>query len=314
MGEKTERMKKKRKVLIVLLIILNLAAASVDGFLFFNMKSEASEISNNLDLGKKYLQEGNYEEALDSYKSILAIDEKNVEAYLGAADVYVALGMYDEAAAILKAGYDITGDERLSEKQEEVDNIINVTENETSDVQAHEVPEDDEAEEPQEDIGMSFKELSNYSYYFSSGAGGWEDDFSISEDGTFEGHYYDSDMGDTGDEYPNGTQYFCDYKGRFEDIKKINDYTYSMRMTELTVTNDDHEFISDGVRYIPLSPYALDEADEILIYLPGTPVSELSEEVQMWLFIPYQDQQETLESLALVNVNEDYGICSSPYN
>ena len=312
MGEKTERMKKKRKVLIVLLIILNLAAASVDGFLFFNMKSEASEISNNLDLGKKYLQEGNYEEALDAYKSIIAIDEKNVDAYLGAADVYAAMGMYEEAAAILKAGYDITGDQRLSEKQEELDNEINVSENEAS--EAHEVQEQAETEEPQEDIGMSFEELSNYSYYFSSGVGGWSDGFTISEDGTFEGYYYDSDMGDTGDGYPNGTQYFCDYKGRFEDIKKINDYTYSMRMTELTVTNDDQEFISDGVRYIPLYPYALDGADEILIYLPGTPVSELSEEVQMWLFIPYQDQQETLESLALVNVNEDYGICSSPYN
>ncbi|MBE5909916.1 tetratricopeptide repeat protein [Pseudobutyrivibrio sp.] len=117
-------MTKKRKIIIALLICLNLVAASVDGFLFFNMKSETAEISANLDLGNKYLLEGNYEEALSAYKDVIAIDAKNIDAYLGAADAYIAMGMYEEADAILKAGYENTQDERLIEKQEETNTIL----------------------------------------------------------------------------------------------------------------------------------------------------------------------------------------------
>ncbi len=117
-------MTKKRKIIIALLICLNLVVASVDGFLFFNMKNETAEISANLDLGNKYLLEGNYEEALSAYKDVIATDAKNVDAYLGAADAYIAMGMYEEADAILKAGYENTQDERLIEKQEEKNTIL----------------------------------------------------------------------------------------------------------------------------------------------------------------------------------------------
>ena len=173
-----------------------------------------------------------------------------------------------------------------------------------------ESPVEETAEE--EDLAVSFDMLSEYSFSFSSGAGGWSDDFNIEKDGYFHGAYHDSDMGDLDEElYPNGTVYFCNYEGHFADIEKIDEYTYKMKMTDITILNDDEEYIEDGTRWIPLTPYALDGADEIDIYLPGKPVSEMSEDVQMWLFIPYQEQQETLEDLALVNVNNEYGITSS---
>jgi len=157
---------------------------------------------------------------------------------------------------------------------------------------------------------MDFKFLSGYSYTFSSGAGGWSDNFKIEKDGYFHGSFRDSDMGDVNDDYPNGICYFCDYEGHFADIKKIDEYTYTMKMTDLTVTSQADGYIEDGVKYLLVSPYALSEADEVQIYLPGKPVADFSDNLKMWLEISYQDQQDTLENLALVNVNEDQGICS----
>ncbi|MBQ3773592.1 MAG: hypothetical protein II833_04310, partial [Pseudobutyrivibrio sp.] len=54
------------------------------------------------------------------------------------------------------------------------------------------------------DSTITFEDLAKYSYSFTSGAGGWEDDFDIEKDGSFHGNYHDSDMGDIGDDYPDG--------------------------------------------------------------------------------------------------------------
>ena len=83
-----------------------------------------------------------------------------------------------------------------------------------------------------------------------------------------------------------------------------------MKMTGLTVTTEQDEYIEDGIKYVPIAPYALDDADEIQIYLPGKPVDDFSDDLKSWLSINYQDQQDTLEDLALVNVTDDLGICS----
>lgn len=168
-----------------------------------------------------------------------------------------------------------------------------------------------ETSEDIDDSTITFADLAKYSYSFSSGAGGWEDDFDIEKDGYFHGSYHDSDMGDTGEDYPDGIRYYCDYEGHFENIQKVDEYTYKMQMKDITILNDDNEYIADGVKYVPLSPYALSGADEVDIYMPGKPVSEIDEQVQRWLFIDYQEQQDTLDNLALVNVAENQGIASS---
>lgn len=164
----------------------------------------------------------------------------------------------------------------------------------------------DEADE----VSLTFEDLAKYGYSFSSGVGGWSDDFDIEKDGSFHGNYHDSDMGDAGEDYPDGTRYYCDYEGHFENIQKVDDYTYKMHLKDIKILNDDQEDIADGVKYIPVTPYALNNADVVEIYMPGKPVSEIDEEVRNWLFIPYQDQQDTLENMALVNVNENQGIKS----
>ena len=186
--------------------------------------------------------------------------------------------------------------------------------NNTSDVAASEDKGNTDGatkEADTDEASLTFEDLAKYSYSFCSGAGGWSDDFDIEKDGSFHGSYHDSDMGDTGEDYPDGTIYYCEYEGHFENIQKVDEFTYKMHMKDITILNDDKESIEDGVRYIPLTPYALSNADVVEIYMPGKPVSEINEEVRTWLFIPYQDQQDTLENMALVNVNENQGITSS---
>ena len=160
--------------------------------------------------------------------------------------------------------------------------------------------------------GITFAELAKRSYSFSRGAGGWGDDFEIEEDGSFHGYFHDSEMGETGDDYPNGCFYYCEYEGHFADIQKVDDYTYKMTMTDITKKNDKGEYIEDDIKYIPADPYALDGAQEIEIYLPGKPVDQISEEIQMWIGLQFMETKpEKLESIALVNVNQSYGIFSN---
>ena len=160
------------------------------------------------------------------------------------------------------------------------------------------------------DSKITFADLAQYGYSFYSGVGGWSDDFYIEKDGSFHGDYHDSDMGDSGDDYPNGTRYYCQYEGHFENIQKVDEFTYKMHMKDINIINNDDEYIADGVKYIPVTPYALNNANEIEIYMPGKPVSEIDDEIKTWIFVGSQEQQDSLENLVLVNVNENQGITS----
>ena len=170
----------------------------------------------------------------------------------------------------------------------------------------------DEAAE-KEEAGFAFSDVSNLEFYFSSGAGGWCTVMYIHEDGTFDGQYHDSDMGDIGDENPNGTMYFCDFKGKFAQPQKVDDYTYSTRIESIEFENEpgDGEII-DGVCYIYTEAYGLDEAEEILIYLPGIALDKLPEEYRSW--VGYYDLENTTDTTlpfyGLYNVTPQCGFSS----
>lgn len=126
-------------------------------------------------------------------------------------------------------------------------------------------------------------------FVFSSGAGGWATEITLNDDGTFKGQYYDSDMGDTGTGYSNGTVYICDFSGKFTMQKKINEYIYSMNLESLDVEGTSGTvYYENDIRYIVSDPYGFDNADEFLIYLPGCPLEETSEEFLSWSFINTQ--------------------------
>lgn len=126
-------------------------------------------------------------------------------------------------------------------------------------------------------------------FVFASGAGGWATEITLNDAGTFKGQYHDSDMGDTGTGYSNGTVYICDFSGKFTMPKKINEYIYSMNLESLDVEGTSGTvYYENDIRYIVSDPYGFDNADEFLIYLPGCPLEETSEEFLSWSFINTQ--------------------------
>ena len=144
---------------------------------------------------------------------------------------------------------------------------------------------------------------------YSSGAGAWQTSLTLYSDGSFAGSYYDSDMGDRGENYPNGTIYLCNFSGDFSDITRVNDYTYSMTLEngELYVTTEGgEEWIEDGVRYIWMGPSGLDWGTNFHFYTPDAPVSKLPTEFLNWW--PGRFDEEPSENLLCYGLyNEDEG-------
>lgn len=152
---------------------------------------------------------------------------------------------------------------------------------------------------------------------FASGAGAWETLLYIHEDGTFEGTYMDADMGTTGDEYPNGTVYFANFEGRFGEITQVDDYTYKTTVESMESRSEADDgtdsFIMDGTRYVYSPVYGISPNDEIEIYLPDKPISELSEEFLEWTWYSREAGDTELKEMGLYNVTGEYGFFVEDY-
>lgn len=168
----------------------------------------------------------------------------------------------------------------------------------------------DEATDPSD---LTFADLAERQFEFCSGAGGWMESFTIEKDGLLVGHFNDSDMGSTGEGYENGTRYSSSYTGHFANLTKINEYTYTMQLADITYKEPiNTEEISnvDQIKYIYTGSYCLGGTNTFTIYLPGTPLAELSEEVQMWIRYANESEEE-LTMITIVDETNVYGIYSN---
>lgn len=143
-------------------------------------------------------------------------------------------------------------------------------------------------------------------FFFSSGAGGWWTELYVQDDGTFYGQYHDSEMGSTGDGYPHGTCYICDFEGKFATPVQVSDYVYSTSIETIDFEEPEKEYIEDEIKYITSTPYGLDNAGEILIYLYGTPKEEIAEGFISWM-PGCEMTTDTLDCYGIYNVNEETG-------
>lgn len=161
----------------------------------------------------------------------------------------------------------------------------------------------------QAEDGFTYEDVSNLTFYFSSGVGAWGTGLSIYEDGSFEGSYHDSDMGDIGEGYPHGTVYVSDFSGQLSEPEKVNEYTYSaaildMELEEQAGTSE----IIDNIRYVYSNPHGLDGAERVLFYLPGAPLAELPQEFLTW--VRYYDLSATEDTtLPFVGLYNEAGEC-----
>lgn len=185
-----------------------------------------------------------------------------------------------------------------------------VTDNSTEAAET-EVKNEDPTEASDADLSAKlFAELSNWNFEFSSGAGAWSTELKIQADGSFSGSYHDSDMGTTGDGYPDGTVYLCDFTGKFAPVQKVNDYTYKTKLEKLeTKEKDGKEELADGMRFVYSTPYGLADAQDIYIYVKGAPADKLPQEYQDWVMFPL-DGAKTLPFYGLYNEKEQLGFYS----
>lgn len=177
-----------------------------------------------------------------------------------------------------------------------------------SEMQKPEIQQKENAE-----LTFRFADVSDWLFSFSSGAGAWSTELSINSDGTFEGLYHDADMGDSGESYPGGTLYICNFKGRFDHLEKVDEFTVKMKLVSLEFEQEPgKEELADDVKYIYSTAYGLDGGEEFYLYLPGAKLEQFPEEYRSW--VGYYNLENTAETVlpfyGLYNINEGNGFSS----
>ena len=154
-----------------------------------------------------------------------------------------------------------------------------------------------------EQIRPDFAMFEGMEWSFMSGAGAWSTDMRILEDGSFWGEYHDSEMGETGEEYPEGTIYCCSFYGAMSFAGQADEYSWNCVIDSLTVNEEvGQETVGEGIRFVYTQPYGISAGDTMRLYRPGTPVSALPEDMYIWAHV-YTDNGVAEEL-------EDWFLCS----
>ena len=155
----------------------------------------------------------------------------------------------------------------------------------------------------------SFADFKDLEWIFSSGVGAWYTSMRIAEDGTFTGDFHDSEMGDAGDAYPYGTVYGCFFHGKMTLGAQVDEYTWTVHIDEVELDEGQvPEAIEDGIRYVTSDPYGVKAGRDMLLYLPGTPVENLTEDFLFWAHLYFYETEITeLPSYGLYDAEEDVG-------
>lgn len=148
-------MRKNNKIKIGIFALVVIAC--IVGIIIYS-NSSGQRLQRQLNLGQKYLNELNYEQAVVAYELALEIDPLSAEAYLGLAEAYVAQDNYEKAVEILQKGYEVTGNEDIK-KQLDICSAELERRKEASNKKNEEIkPEEKESEENNKmfvDLGFS---------------------------------------------------------------------------------------------------------------------------------------------------------------
>ena len=158
-----------------------------------------------------------------------------------------------------------------------------------------------------------FARVGGNTFSFLSGVGGWSTEIEMAGDGSFTGYYHDWELGDIGDGYPNGSLYECYFSGKFAMTRKIDPYTYELRLAALRLDGDPGvERIVDGVRVESATAYGVEGGDVFMLYCPGRPTADLPEEFLEWIRMPnaWEEAPGALPFYGLYNTNECAGFFS----
>lgn len=164
-----------------------------------------------------------------------------------------------------------------------------------------------------ESVLFAWKDVEGLCFQCSGLNGDYPTWFYVSSNGSFSGGYKELYLENTGEDYPDGTIYLCNFDGKFVEPKKINAYTYSLEVS--TMTYEEHigsHIKKDDLYYYYVWPAGLYDLEELVLYTPGAPLRELP--VAFLESVGYQalslEKDATLPFYAIYNVKEEKGFCS----
>lgn len=152
-----QKPRKKKKVGLIIAVVVLLAAAVAGALFAGHLYQRNQEFKSLLETGFRYLEDGNYREAILAFNAAIDINPKSMDAYLGRGDAhmgleeygdavddytealslkkddpevylslanaYMELGDTDEAMRVLEEGANATGDDRLSDWAGELERL-----------------------------------------------------------------------------------------------------------------------------------------------------------------------------------------------
>ena len=124
-------------------------------------------------------------------------------------------------------------------------------------------------------------------YLYTSGIGAWGTTLVLDADGSFRGHFEDSNLGESGDGY-DGTLYYSDFRGVFKNPKKLNAYTYSFELDSLEYlgelgSEEIRDFGYGRTRTVFTEAYGVYDGETFLYYTEGAPSYKLPKDFLQWI-------------------------------
>lgn len=116
--------KSKKRIFIALGIMLAVLIVAVTAVFVLGGQSGKGKAGKLLDLGEKYLDELDYEQALACFNEALEIDPKNEQIYLKLAETYIAMGEPEKAVKVLEDGLEQTESEELRQALEKAEAAV----------------------------------------------------------------------------------------------------------------------------------------------------------------------------------------------
>ena len=94
-----------------------LAVVLAAALLFTACAGGAKSTVSQLELGRKYLTEMNYSEAIAAFTEAIRLNPDDIEAYLARAEAYAAMGEYEKAQADYDTVLEKAGDDPYTQAQ-----------------------------------------------------------------------------------------------------------------------------------------------------------------------------------------------------
>lgn len=115
--------RKKKKISKFFVIAGIVAAVAIILSVIFVAAGGADKVQawQQLNLGNRYLEDLNYEEAIAAFEAAIEIEPRMEQAYIGLADAYIGLGDYDAAIKALEEGIEETDSDKLRDYLEEIE-------------------------------------------------------------------------------------------------------------------------------------------------------------------------------------------------